>query len=420
MLRHHRARFADPAGRLVTRRSRRRLVLLSPSTEDGGVEVYLRTLARGAIERGYSVVVYLPDRPAIIEVREDLERLGADCRVLSIGLKAPRGLRQAALGFLGDFAKTAGALLRSGAGGAMIMLPHPDVSPGAVLATALLRRRSLAVAHLAPPDLAFSGARRLIYGLARRSGQVWVAVSRDNRRVLAAALGWDEGAVPVIYNGVRVPSDTDERARAAARARWRSALGLEDAARIVLSVARLNVQKGHDVMLDGIASVVARHRDAWWVWAGEGPERDVLARRAAEAGVSDRVRMLGHLSDVSELMLASDLLVFPSRYEGLGIAVLEAHMAELPVVASDAGPLPEIVRDGVDGLLVPVANADALAEATSWALSNPELMRRMAAAGRRRTAAEFSERGMVERTLGLLARDAPGPAAVRATGLEAA
>ena len=166
--------------------------------------------------------------------------------------------------------------------------------------------------------------------------------------------------------------------------------------------------------------MLARHRDTWWVWAGDGPERDALARGAAEAGVSDRVRMLGHLSDVTELMLASDLLVFPSRYEGLGIAVLEAHMAELPVVASDAGPLPEIVRDGVDGLIVPVEDADALAEATSWALSNPERMGAMAAAGQRRIAAEFSDRGMVERTLGLLAREAPGPPAVRATGLEAA
>ena len=106
--------------------------------------------------------------------------------------------------------------------------------------------------------------------------------------------------------------------------------------------------------------------------------------------------------DVAELLLASDLFVFPSRYEGLGIAVLEAHMAELPVIVSDAGPLPEIVRDAVDGLVVAEGDAAALAAATSWALANPQRMREMAASGRERVAAEFSEREMIERTLGLL------------------
>ncbi len=399
--------------------SRRRLVIVSPSIEDGGVEVYLRSLVRGAVERGYTVVACLPDRPAIIEVRDDLERLGADCRALNLGLDGPRGLRQAALGFLRDFAKTAGALLRTGCGRAMIMLPHPDVSPGAVLALSLLRRRSVAIAHLAPPGIAFTRARRLVYGLARRGGQTWVAVSRDNRRVLAAALGWDEGAVRVIYNGVPPLIDGGGPARAAARARCRGALGLDAGARIVLSVGRLNVQKGHDVILAGIGSVLARHPDVWWVWAGEGPERDALARRAAEAGVSERVLMLGHVSDVADLMLASDLLVFPSRYEGLGIAVLEAHMAALPVIASDAGPLPEIVRDRVDGLIVPVGDADALAEATAWALSNPDPMRDQAAVGRRRVAAEFSESEMIERTLALLAPGEAPRSTINQVGLEA-
>jgi len=398
---------------------RRRLLIVSPSIEDGGVEVYLRSLVRGAVERGYSVVVCLPDRPAIIEVREDLRRLGAECRVLNVGLDAPRNLRQAGLGFLRDFVKTAVALLGNGRGGAMIMLPHPDVSPGAVLALSLLRRRSVAIAHLAPPDVAFTRERRLIYGLARRSGQTWVAVSKDNRRVLAAALGWDEEAVRVIYNGVPPLIDGDGRARAAARARCRSALGLDAEARIVLSVGRLNVQKGHDVILDGIASVLARHPDAWWVWAGDGPARDALARRASEAGVSERVLMLGHVSDVADLMLASDLFLFPSRYEGLGIAVLEAHRAALPVIASDAGPLPEIVRDRVDGLIVPVGDAEALAEASAWALSNPEPMRDRAAAGRRRVAAEFGEREMIERTLALLAPGEPRRSTVSQVGLEA-
>ena len=155
--------------------------------------------------------------------------------------------------------KTAGALLRSGLGPAMIMLPHPDVSPGAVLALSLCARRSVAIAHLAPPGIAFTRARRLVYGLARRGGQTWVAVSRDNRRVLAAALGWDEGAVRVIYNGVPPLIDgggppARRRARDAA-----ASLGLDAGARIVLSVGRLNVQKGHDVILAGIGSVLARH-----------------------------------------------------------------------------------------------------------------------------------------------------------------
>jgi glycosyltransferase involved in cell wall biosynthesis len=93
--------------------------------------------------------------------------------------------------------------------------------------------------------------------------------------------------------------------------------------------------------------------------------------------------------------------------------VLEAHLAELPVVVSDAGPLPELVRDGIDGLLVPAGEPARLAAATCWVLSHPGDAARMARSGRDRTVAEFSLERMTSATLSLLSPGEPGSTRVR-------
>jgi glycosyltransferase involved in cell wall biosynthesis len=119
--------------------------------------------------------------------------------------------------------------------------------------------------------------------------------------------------------------------------------------------------------------------------------------------------MLGQRSDVTRLLQAADLFIFPSRYEGFAFAVLEAHVAELPVIVSDGGPLPEVVTDREDGLIVPVGDAGALAEATVWALSHPAEMAAMAAAGRRRVLRDFTLTSMAAQTLALLKDDPAHP-----------
>src|SRR5205823_2892935 len=133
---------------------------------------------------------------------------------------------------------------------------------------------------------------------------------------------------------------------------------------------------------------------------GEGPERPALERLANDLGVTGRLFLLGRVPDVAAWLRRAAVLVHPARWEGFGLAVLEAMLAGLPVVASSVSSLPELVLDGQTGLLVPPGDPTALAQAVAGAVERPEL----GEAGRERAKHEFSVARMADRTEDLYRR----------------
>jgi glycosyltransferase involved in cell wall biosynthesis len=133
-----------------------------------------------------------------------------------------------------------------------------------------------------------------------------------------------------------------------------------------------------------------------WI-AGDGPDRAALEDLARAFRLGGRVRFLGHRDDVPRLLAAADLLVLPSRYEGLPNVVLEAMQFGKPVVATAAPGTTEVVVDGETGLLVPVGRPPALAQAIRTVIDDPELARRLGEAGRARIEATFRADQMVDR-----------------------
>ena len=168
-------------------------------------------------------------------------------------------------------------------------------------------------------------------------------------------------------------------------------------ARILLAVARLTAQKGIDVAVRALPLLPGH---AALVVLGEGPERGELERLARELGVERRVFLLGRVPDVAAWLRRAEVLVHPVRWEGFGLAVLEAMLAGLPVVATNVSSLPELVVDGETGLLVPPDDAAALAGAAVQALQRPDL----GIAGRVRAEREFSVARMARATLALYER----------------
>ena len=162
---------------------------------------------------------------------------------------------------------------------------------------------------------------------------------------------------------------------------------------IVLTVARLDRQKGHTYLFEAIRQV----REATFVLAGSGPEKDALVAQACELGIQDHVKFLGDRKDIPQLLASCDLFVLPSIYEGLPLSILEAMAAGKAVVATAVGGIPEIVKDGETGVLVPSGDPVALARAIQSLLSNPIQVRKIGAAGRALVKQEFSSDGMVER-----------------------
>jgi glycosyltransferase involved in cell wall biosynthesis len=166
-------------------------------------------------------------------------------------------------------------------------------------------------------------------------------------------------------------------------------------ARVLLCVCRLEPQKGVDVAIRAVAEVPAAHL----VVLGEGPQRRELEQLARELGV--QVYLPGRVPDVAAWLRRADLLVHAVRWEGFGLALLEAMLASLPVVATRVSSIPEIVADGETGLLVPPDDPPALAAALQEVLADP------AGYGERglaRARAEFSVARMADRTLAVYER----------------
>jgi glycosyltransferase involved in cell wall biosynthesis len=165
-------------------------------------------------------------------------------------------------------------------------------------------------------------------------------------------------------------------------------------ARILLSVSRLVPQKGIDVALRALASLPG---DTVLVVLGEGPERGRLESLARQLGVDGRVFLPGRVPDVAAWLERAAVYVHPARWEGFGLAVLEAMLSGLPVVATNVSSLPELVVDGETGLLVEPNEPAALALAIGRALEQPQL----GIAGARCARAEFSVATMADKTAAL-------------------
>lgn len=160
---------------------------------------------------------------------------------------------------------------------------------------------------------------------------------------------------------------------------------------LLLGMGRLHASKAHDVSLKALTMIP----DAYLWIAGNGPLEAQLKALADGLGVSDRVRFLGWRNDAPALYKTADLCLFPSRYEPLGNVVIQSWAHGLPIVAADARGPADMIRDEEDGLLVPMDEPDALADAAKRILGDPVLRAGMVAAGRHRVKDEFSEAAVV-------------------------
>ncbi len=134
------------------------------------------------------------------------------------------------------------------------------------------------------------------------------------------------------------------------------------------------------------------------VMVGEGPLRRKVEHVVRRSALDQCVRLIDPRPDIPDLLAASDIFVLPSRWEGLPLAIIEAMMAGLPVVATRVGGVPELVEDGVTGFLVPPADPRALAGALQRLLSDDALRRRIGAAGREKALREFRLDRMLRET----------------------
>jgi glycosyltransferase involved in cell wall biosynthesis len=219
-----------------------------------------------------------------------------------------------------------------------------------------------------------------------------IAISDAVRRFNVERVGLPADKISVVHYGLDALPE-----------RWAASppLPLSERTRVLLLVGRLAEQKGVDVAIRALPAIRRDHPDAMLLVLGEGPQRGELEALARSLGVADVVAMPGRIGDVAEFYRRAELLVHPVRWEGFGLALVEAMLAARAVVATAVASAPELVQDGRTGLLVPPDDPPALAAAVSSLLGDASRAAALGAAGRERALAEFSVGRMADATVGV-------------------
>lgn len=228
--------------------------------------------------------------------------------------------------------------------------------------------------------------------LAGRADRIICVSESDRELVIRSGLASPEN-VRVIRNGIDFREVLESHPD-----RKESTLDFPEAERIVITVARLHRQKGHEFLMKAAAKVLEDFPQTTFLLVGDGPEKAKLKSLAKRLGIQDQVSFLGEREDVPTLLSMSDLFLLPSLWEGMPLSVLEAAFLRIPMVVSSVAGIEEVLRDGEHALLVPPGDEDALARAVADVLSGSVDLDSMKEAAARLVEREYSAEKMARET----------------------
>ena len=223
-----------------------------------------------------------------------------------------------------------------------------------------------------------------------------VPISHGIEKILLET-GIPTGKIVCIRSAIKL----DERLPTRDHAGFSEALQVPAGHRVIAVLAQLIERKGHRYLIDAMPEILSVHPNTRLLILGRGPEQPRIEQQIRRLGLETQIRMAGFREDLPRWLPCFDLVVHPALREGLGVALLEAVAAGVPIVASRAGGVPEIVRDGENGLLVPPADVSALAAAVIGLLGDPARKQAFRQAGRALVEREFSVTRLVDEHLAL-------------------
>jgi glycosyltransferase involved in cell wall biosynthesis len=380
-----------------------KLLVIFPSANRGGAENYALTIASAAVKRGWDVQAAFPKTPKTASLIQDFQENGISYHPLDI---APVGGHRFKFfrEHLPQFFKTLVLLSKLKPDVIQLNIPWGYAGFDSILACGMLKIPTVIVFHLFPRRFFYSNARIKAYAWARSRNQKWIAISENNRKFICESFYLSPSEVSLIYNGTKIDSpwtNLSEDKINQLRQQIRQELGIPANSKILLTVARLARVKGYAELIEVVYPIIQEFPEVIFIWIGEGEMREYLEQKIQQYSIEGRVIILGYRADVPRFLKSADLFIFPTHLEGLPFAIIETMAHNLPIVASDASSIPEIIENKVHGVLFPSGHKQALLESIRWALMHPEAMQEMAVRAQIR-AGEFSEAKMIEQTLNLI------------------
>jgi glycosyltransferase involved in cell wall biosynthesis len=218
-----------------------------------------------------------------------------------------------------------------------------------------------------------------------------ICVSEAVKRFVVGIEGIAENKTCLIYNGVEIPGtfEIDSSVN-------RKSFGFSQENYVAITIASLTPNKGHRVLIDAIKIISPKCKDLRLLIVGDGPLRNNLGEYAEELQLSSKIVFTGQQKDIASLLQLADFLVLPSvEREGLGIALIEAMAAGLPVIGTRLGGIPEVIEENVNGLLFAPGNSEELAAAIEKLIADHAIREKMGPMGRKIYEEKFTAAKMV-------------------------
>lgn len=219
-----------------------------------------------------------------------------------------------------------------------------------------------------------------------------LSVSDMHKRRLISDIGFPQGKIEVIYNGV----DTNKFRKVKKPVNYEIIPGFIPKGIVISTIGRLMPVKNQAMLIDAFANVFAKYPDTVLLIAGDGPLKNDLQHQVHALKISEAVHFMGIRSDIDDVLRMSDIFVLPSKSEGMSNTILEAMSTSLPVVATRVGGNIELVIEGETGILIPSDNRLVLEQSLLYLIDHPLTRKKMGEAARKRISSNYSIHTMVK------------------------
>lgn len=377
------------------------ILIVLPATVRGGCDEYALTIAIGAVRQGHKVTLSFPFLSSEQIIIDKCKQQGVNYHCLKV---EEHEVDEFINNPLFQLERGITAITETRPDAVLLVLPWTTNSIGFILACSALAIPTVAVFQLCNKAIQLDPM-YLRACVAASKQQLWVTVSQDNRSHLAQTFGLSEKDIIVVPNGTDIQSlytHIPDTQREELKKDILHELQLYKGTRIALTVGRLTPQKGYLDLLAAIELLPDSLSDLHFLWVGVGEEEHILRENIQAKSLSSRIHLLGFRQDVPQLIVACDLFVFPSRWEGAAFALLEAMAHRAPIVTSNGSSNAELVEHGVHGVVYPAGDANALAGNIVWAFEHLGEMQQMARKAQARCSELYSSSEMVNKTTQLL------------------